>query len=189
MTERVLATVRAADGYAGILKAFRDRQAELGLSGEKLDEIIGNDGNRSSAKWLSGVKSLGPKSWGDALGGTGMKLVFVEDEKALERLQKHIETRNDAQVRTIARIRVTKWLFTPRSGRKAAKIRARKLTKEQRRESARHAATTRWERVRRRRAAGRNAPGQTLPNHDAKPVSAPEPVKALATHPRDTRKR
>lgn len=166
MTEaRAIATVSAADGYAGILKVFRERQAELRLSAEKIDELVlGKDSeNRYSAKWLSGQKTLGRKSWGDALGATAMKLVFVVDEEALARLQRfgHLETRNDLQVRSIARIRVTKWLFTPRSARKAAKKRAAKLTKRERIASARKAANTRWKRIRDARRAARCAPSET----------------------------
>lgn len=147
---RQIAMVSAAEGYAGILRAFRARQAELGLSGEKIDELVGGEDNdiRYAAKWLSGLKTLGPKSWGDALGTMAMKLVFVEDEAALAKLRKHLETRNGSQVRTIARIRVTKWLFTPRSGRRAAKKRHARLTKQERAAAARHAANTRWIRVR-----------------------------------------
>lgn len=154
---RPIATVRAADGYAGILKAFRDRQAQLGLSGEKLDEIIGNDGNRSSIKWLTGIYALGEKSWGDALGGTAMYVTFHEDAEQLKKIQKHLQTRNKSQVRTNVRIRVTKWLFNPRSARRAAKEREAKKTKEQRIAAATKAANARWRRVREQRRARRCA--------------------------------
>jgi hypothetical protein len=160
MTEpAVIATVTAADGYAGILRAFRDRQAQLGLSAEKIDEIAqGKDfENRYAAKWLSGMKGLGPKSWGDALGAMAMKIVFVEDEKQLERLKKHLQTRNSAQIRTMPCIRVTKWLFTSRSGRRAGKKAHVGKTKEQRTHAARHAVNIRWKRERARRKAARLA--------------------------------
>lgn len=158
MSARPIATVRAADGYAGILKAFRDRQAQLGLSGEKLDEIIGNDGNRSSIKWLTGIYALGEKSWGDALGGTAMYVTFHEDAEQLKKIQKHLQSRNKSQVRTNVRIRVTKWLFNPRSARRAGKSSAAKLTAKERSERARKASNTRWRRVRERRRAARCAP-------------------------------
>lgn len=155
---RTIATVCAAEGYAGILKAFRKRQEQLGISGEKIDEIIGNDGNRSAAKWLSGLKGLGPKSWGDALGSTAMKIIFVEDTEQLQRLAKHLETRAENHVRTIARIRVTRWLFTPRSGRKTAKRRWRNTPKRARVAAAKKAANARWSAERARRAKSRCAP-------------------------------
>jgi hypothetical protein len=169
MTEpRPIAVVTAADGYAGILKAFRDRQAQLGLSAESIDEIaMGKDSaNRYAAKWLSGMKGLGPKSWGDALGAMGMKIVFVEDPEQIARLTKHLQSRNSQQVRTNVRIRVTTWLFTSRSGRRIAKKREAGKTKEQRTRAARHASNIRWKRERARRKAARLA--LTVP-----PVAAP----------------
>lgn len=162
---RVIAEVRSADGYAGILQAFRKRQDELGLSTDKLDEIAGGDenDNRYATKWLSGSKALGRKSWGDALGGMGMMLLFVEDPAAMARLRKHIGTRNSSHVRSIARIRITRWLFTPRSARKSAKKRWSKTPKGKRAANARKAANTRWRRVREARRAARNAPAQPSP--------------------------
>lgn len=159
-TPAVIATVTAADGYAGILRAFRDRQAQLGLSGESIDEItMGKDSeNRYSGKWLSGMRGLGPKSWGDALGAMGMKIIFIEDEKQMEKLKKHLQTRNKQQVRTLVRIRVTKWLFTSRSGRRAGKLSAEKFTKEERIVRATRASNTRWKREREKRRLARCAP-------------------------------
>lgn len=158
-TPAVIATVTAADGYAGILRAFRDRQAQLGLSAEKIDEIAqGKDfENRYAAKWLSGMKGLGPKSWGDALGAMGMKIVFVEDPAQIARLKKHLQSRNGQQVRTNVRIRVTTWLFTSRSGRRIAKKREAGKTKAERSRAARHASNIRWKRERARRKAARLA--------------------------------
>lgn len=155
----VIATVTAADGYAGILRVFRDRQAKLGLSAQKLDEItMGEDSeNRYSAKWLSGMRGLGPKSWGDALGAMGMMIVFLEDPAQIAKLQKHLQTRNSAQIRTMPRIRVTKWLFTSRSGRRNGKKAHTGKTKEQRTRAARHAVNIRWKRERARRKAARLA--------------------------------
>lgn len=175
---RQIAVVSAAEGYAGILRAFRDRQAELGLSADKIDEIAGGEENdiRYATKWLSGMKALGPKSWGDALGAMAMKLVFIEDDAQLAKIRKHLEQRDERYVRTNARIRVTKWLYTPRSGRKAAKDRHARTPKEQRVEAARKAANTRWIRERKRIAARRCAPGE--PQIEM----APESVKPSATH-------
>lgn len=165
MTEpRPIAVVTAADGYAGILRAFRDRQAQLGLSGDKLDAIIfGNTSdaagaNRYAVKWLSGMKGLGPKSWGDALGAMGMKIVFVEDPEQIAKLKKHLQSRNTAQIRTLVRIRVTKWLFTSRSGRRAGKRSAAALTKEERARRAQRASKARWKKVREERRKARCAP-------------------------------
>lgn len=160
MTEpRPIAVVTAADGYAGILKAFRDRQAQLGLSTDKIDEITQGENHdpRYATKWLSGMRGLGPKSWGDALGAMAMKIVFVEDEKQLEKLKKHLQTRNDAQIRPLPRIRVTTWLFTPRSGRRNAKKRWKDVPKDERVRAARHAINIRWKRERERRKAARLA--------------------------------
>lgn len=157
---RVIATVRAADGYVGILQAFRARQAELGLSVEKIEAIAqGKDcENRYATKWLSGAKGLGPKSWGDALGSMGMKLIFVEDDDQMRKLQKHLQSRNNSQVRTNVPLRIAKWLFTSRSGRKIAKAREARKTQEQRSAGAAHASNTRWKRERARRRAARCAP-------------------------------
>lgn len=150
---RTIAVVTAAEGYAGILRVFRQRQAELGLSAEKIDHIVlGEDSeNRYATKWLCGHKTLGEKSWGDALGATAMKIVFVEDSHQLEKLKKYLETRDESYVRANARIRVTKWLFNARSGRRAAKRRHAKLSKKQRQDNARALATRRWIALRRRR--------------------------------------
>lgn len=168
-----IAVVTAADGYAGILRAFRDRQAQLGLSAEKIDEItLGKDSeNRYATKWLNGAKSLGPKSWGDALGSTGMMIVFVEDEAQMVKLQKHLQTRNNSQVRTMPRIRVTTWLFTPRSGRRNGRKRWKDVTKEERSRAARHAINIRWKRERERRKLARTTLLQITPQgaeHDAR---------------------
>jgi len=159
---RPIAVVTAADGYAGILRAFRDRQAQLGLSAESIDEIsMGKDSaNRYAAKWLSGMRGLGPKSWGDALGSTGMMIIFVEDVKQMAKLQKHLQTRNNQQVRAMPRIRVTKWLFTPRSGKRNGKKRWDGVPKEERVRAARHASNIRWKRERERRKAARVAAQQ-----------------------------
>lgn len=156
---RQIAVVTAADGYAGILRAFRDRQAQLGLSTDKIDEITQGENHdpRYATKWLSGMRGLGPKSWGDALGSMAMKIVFVEDEKQLERLKKHLQTRNGQQVRTNVRIRLTSWLFTSRSGRRIAKKREAGKTKAERSRAARHASNIRWKRERARRKAARLA--------------------------------
>lgn len=154
--ERRIAVVTAADGYAGILQALRDRQAELGLALDTIDAIVmGRDSeNRYASKWLSGQKALGPKSWGDALGGLALKIAFIEDEDALRKIKQHVGTRDDKQIRPAHRIRVTTWLFTPRSGRKAGKRRLDTMTPEQRSKAARRAANVRWQRV---RAARRGA--------------------------------
>lgn len=156
---RPIAVVTAADGYAGILRVFRDRQAKLGLSTDKIDEITQGENHdpRYATKWLSGMRGLGPKSWGDALGAMAMKIVFVEDEAQLAKLKKHLQTRNAAQIRTLPRIRVTNWLFTSRSGRRNGKKAHVGKTKEQRSRAARHAVNIRWKRERERRKAARLA--------------------------------
>lgn len=159
---RPIAVVTAADGYAGILRAFRDRQAQLGLSTDKIDEITqGKSADchdpRYATKWLSGMRGLGPKSWGDALGAMGMKIVFIEDEAQMLKLQKHLQTRNNQQVRPMPRIRVTKWLFTPRSGRRNGKKRWENTTKEERIRTAIGLNEIRWKRERARRKAARLA--------------------------------
>jgi hypothetical protein len=166
---RQIAVVTAADGYAGILRAFRDRQAQLGLSAEKMDEItMGEDSeNRYSSKWLSGIKALGAKSWGDALGSTGMMIVFVEDVAQMAKLQKHLQSRNNSQVRTMPRIRVTKWLFTPRSARRNGKKRWKDVPKADRSRAARHAINIRWKRERARRKLARMAAEAEMQNISA----------------------
>lgn len=173
---RTIATVTAADGYAGILRAFRNRQAQLGLAAEKIDAIVmGDDSeNRYATKWLSGMKSLGPKSWGDALGAMGMKIVFIEDEAQMVKLQKHLQTRNNSHVRAMPRIRVTKWLFTPRSGRRNGKKLWANTTKEERTRAARHLNNIRWKRERAKRKAKRLA----------EQANALNAVKPSATHPK-----
>jgi hypothetical protein len=79
-------------------------------------------------------------------------LIAVEDEKITAQMRPHWQKREKAlpllaNVRTPPR---ATWLFTPRSGRKAALARAKKLSAAERSAISLNAITVRWRREKER---------------------------------------
>lgn len=87
MTGRIVATF---DNYLGLVAAVRARLLELGISFETLDELAG--WTSTYATKLLGeepIKHFGPMSFDAVIGSIGVKVAFIEDDEALERLRKH----------------------------------------------------------------------------------------------------
>jgi hypothetical protein len=86
MTEhRQLAVCRS---YAELIAVLRARVAELGASGETVDDVAGLP-LRYTMKLLTPipVKALGRTSMGPLLGVLGLKLVVMEDTEAFEKIR------------------------------------------------------------------------------------------------------
>jgi hypothetical protein len=159
LNERTLATVV---NYDQMIAALRARMAELGVTNETIGAIAGLAGGYVGKLLApSRIKNLGPLSLGLMLQSLGLKLIVVEDAKTSAKMRPRWTQREKAfpllaMVRTPPR---ATWLFTPRSGRKAAEARAKKLSPAARSAIGLNAITVRWQRERekesRRRVAAR----------------------------------
>ena len=98
---------------------------------------------------LIGMTSMGPLF--DAL---GLKCLFVENQKATERLMNRLPVRNQSYVRSTPSIVLTMRFFK-KIGRKGAQARIDNSTAELRRQWARRAALARWKKP-------PNKPGELL---------------------------
>jgi hypothetical protein len=159
LDERALATVTDYDEMIGALRA---RMAELGVTNETIGAIAGLAGGYVGKLLApSRIKNLGPMSFGVMLQSLGLKLIVVEDAKTSAKMRPQwAQRKKAAPLVAMARTppRAT-WLFTPRSGRRSALARAKKLSPAERSAIGLHAITVRWRRERekesRRRAAAR----------------------------------
>jgi hypothetical protein len=148
LDDRVLATVI---NYDGIIAVVRGRMRELGITNATLEHIAGlPDGYIAKLLGASRIRNLGPNSFDGIVQGLGMKLIAVEDAKATEKMRPRWTQRKKSlpllpMLRTPPR---ATWLFTPRSGRKAALARAKKLSAAERSAISLNAITTRWQRER-----------------------------------------
>jgi hypothetical protein len=137
--------------YDGLIAAIRARMRELGVTNETIDAITGlQSGYVGKLLAPSRIKKLGVMSFGVMMQSLGLKLIVVEDAKTTEKMRPRWTQREKAlPLLAIARMppRAT-WLFTKRSGRSAAKLRAEKLPAERRHEIALNATTVRWRRER-----------------------------------------
>jgi hypothetical protein len=159
LDERALATVT---DYEEMIAAIRARMRELGITNETVDAITGLPAGYTG-KLIAGnaTKNMGRMSFGAILQALALRLIVVEDAAAAEKMRpRWAQRKKAAPLVAMARTppRAT-WLFTPRSGRKAAKARAEKLSATERRAIGLNAITVRWRRERekesRRRAAAR----------------------------------
>jgi hypothetical protein len=138
-----------ATDYHELIAAFRNRAAELQVSGETIDEVAGLP-CRYAAKLLgpNAVRRVGAISLGPLLGALGIKLVVVEDENALRQLGSRLKKRNSNLVRA-GSVHV---VLTDRFMRKIRKIggaNSRKyLGKRKVKQLARKAARARWSKPR-----------------------------------------
>jgi hypothetical protein len=148
LDERALATVTDYDEMIGALRA---RMAELGVTNETIGAIAGLAGGYVGKLLApSRIKNLGPMSFGVMLQSLGLKLIVVEDAKTSAKMRPQwAQRKKAAPLVAMARTppRAT-WLFTPRSGRKAALARAKKLSAAERSAISLNAITTRWQRER-----------------------------------------
>jgi hypothetical protein len=80
--------------YSELHAALRRRADELNVSRATLDSVAGlADGHSSKILGPGQVKKLGHVSLGALLGGLGLKIVLVEDEAALRRIQSRLAPR------------------------------------------------------------------------------------------------
>ena len=138
--------------YDGMIGAIRARMLELGVTNETIDNITGlQSGYVGKLLGPTPIKNLGPQSFGVMLQSLGLKLIVVEDLETSEKMRPRWQKREKAApVSLLANVRTRRatWLFTSRSGRKAAKARAEKLSASERHEIAVNAITMRWRRKR-----------------------------------------
>jgi hypothetical protein len=127
-----------------MLDALRSRVNELQLNGERFDEFAGLPrGYLSKLVGAKPIRRLGMVSFEPVLAGLGLRCLFVEDEKATQRLKDRVAPRNSSYVRGTPSIVFTvRWFRN--IGRKDAQARIDNSTKQQRREWARKAARQRW---------------------------------------------
>lgn len=83
---RIVATF---DNYLGLVAAVRARLLELDISFETLDEIAGLP-LRYASKLLSEepLKHFGPMSFDSVIGSIGVKVAFIHDDTAMDRLRR-----------------------------------------------------------------------------------------------------
>jgi hypothetical protein len=148
MTELAGKIIGRTSDYSGLIALLRQRQAELGVTMESLDQVAGLP-SRYAAKLLSPVpvRSLGRISLGPLLQSLGLQIVLIEDQSALDKVRPRFGTRERKMMRSggtqVVTIRISRRklaMLAKRGGR----ARAQRLTAEQRSESARHAARARW---------------------------------------------
>jgi hypothetical protein len=162
LDERALAYVH---DYDGLIAAIRARMAELRVTNETIGAIAGLAGGYVGKLLApSRIKNLGPTSFGLMLQSLGLKLIVVEDTKTTAKMRPRW-TRREKALPLVAMVRTpprATWLFTSRSGRKAAETRANKLSSSERRAIGLNAITVRWRRERekeRQRKTKAGAPG------------------------------
>lgn len=184
---RQIAVVRsgqAYNAYEAFLQALLKRRAELGISSETLDDIAGLT-TRYSQKLLTEIRVFGSDSFGSTLGGLGLGIIIFEDEEALQLVQKRLEgspiDETQVRVHANARMRITRWLFSPRKASAAAKKRWSKVPKAKRIQHARELARKRWSTPRIVEITKSCQGLGDAPNRTAKTL---EPSAQLASRPR-----
>lgn len=130
--------------YETLRRALAAIREIRNISLERLDEITG-----ASPYYFAHLlgprptKRIGLQSLGWALGGLGIKGVFVTDPEALARVEGRYEARDEAHLRSVtlanAGSRRPKWLFNKRNASEMGKKRMSKLTDSQRKRLARKA--------------------------------------------------
>ena len=149
---KALATIRSADGYAGLLAALRARAQALGVSRDQLSDIAGLPARYAgNLLALMPTKRFGATSLGPMLGALGTMLVLVEDEEMIARLSKRIGPRAvkaaDAGVPMLAKKPRRKRHHLKGASDWGRMMRARQIlgqTYRGRRRIARAAARARW---------------------------------------------
>ena len=151
--------------YTELIGGIQARLGELGIRQVDFDKLAGfPEGLTGKAFGPSQVKRLGPEKLFDAIRAAGLKLRLEADPEQLERMQKQIA--ENCQPRQANQARMSNHaspVSTHLMGRVfkhfsrlGVKARFRKMSKRQRSEHARHAATQRWikhrKRIRKNRA-------------------------------------
>jgi hypothetical protein len=139
---RILAP-QVAD-YSSLIRAVRERVAELGITHETLDAISGLQSGYAS-KLLADppIRRIGPLTLFIVLQSLGMSLSLVEDRKWMERAETRLVPRKTPRM-----LRGGSTTFTPdyysRISRDGNEARMIKLTPARRKAIARNAARARW---------------------------------------------
>lgn len=141
---RVIASI---SDYPGLIAAMRTRAAErkIAISSDNSADLAGLP-DRYIAKLLGPkpVKRIGMISLGPLLGLLGVRLVMVEDQKAIEALAGRLMERNESCVRTGAVHIELSYRFLKKIGAIGGRASANSRTPAQRSRAARKAAKARW---------------------------------------------
>ena len=145
--------------YDGFIAAIVARMTAIGITHEGLEALGFAKGHVGKILAPNRSKNVGPKTFGPLLQLLGIKLIAVEDEKMTAQMRPHWQKREKslpllANVRTPPR---ATWLFSSRSGRKAAKARAESLSPAARSAIGLHAVSVRWQREREKETRQRPA--------------------------------
>jgi hypothetical protein len=144
--DSVLAVVRSE---ADLLAAIRARLDELGTTLAGLDAAAGLP-DRFASKLFCGMRHISPMTLWLILPALGLDVGLIHNPAALAKVRGLLEPRKGVNPHitevTVARRRMSPWLFNPERGRAMARVRLAKLKPSQRVEIARNAARTRWKR-------------------------------------------
>lgn len=152
--------------YTEAIEVMRARVGQLEMRYQDFDELAGFPAGLSGKVFgLAQVRRLGPEKMFDAIRALGMRIRLEVDPEQTAKMQARIADNFNPRQANQARMnnhaspvgtallsRVFKHMS--RLGNDARK---RKMTREERAESARHAATQRWIEHRRRKKAGLKA--------------------------------
>jgi hypothetical protein len=156
LDERAFATITDYDSFVAAIVA---RMTAIGITHEGLEALGFAKGHVGKILAPNRSKNVGPKTFGPLLQLLGFKLIAVEDEKMTAQMRPHWQKREKA-LPLLAMLRTpprATWLFSSRSGRRAAKARAEKLPAIRRHEIALNAITVRWQREREKESRRRSA--------------------------------
>jgi hypothetical protein len=163
VAERELATITYENGYQGLIDAFRARSNELqiALSGPSVAQVSGL-ASHYILKVLSPSpaprRRFGAVSLAPILGTLGLKLIVVEDEKAMQRFTSKLEKRQENCVhnngmQSVAVHVALSRRFVRQIGRKGGLNSRKYMSSREARALARHAALERWRKVAEKEAA------------------------------------
>jgi hypothetical protein len=148
--------------YEGLRKALNACRERRDLSFERMDEITGApSGYFAKLLGPKAAKRIGLQSLGWALGGLGIKAVFIDDPEALKLVQSRFEARDKPHLASVMRSGVTHVVVQHRKmsmiGRKGRTKRWEKMTEKQKSKWGKKMAKSRWRkhkmRIRQRKAA------------------------------------
>jgi hypothetical protein len=139
---RILAP-QVAD-YSSLIRAVRERVAELGITHETLDAISGLQSGYAS-KLLADppIRRIGPLTLFIVLQSLGMSLSLVEDREWMGRAEMRLVPRKTPRVLRASSITLTPDFYS-RIGRLGGNSRLVKISPARRQAIARNAARARW---------------------------------------------
>lgn len=150
--------------YLQLLQAIRARIAELGLSYETVDALAGwADDYASKILTLEikpqreggkrrALRAMGPMAFDAMLGAVGLKIILIEDERAIERIRKHRDfVKRKSPVRNVVRQNYIVHRLTHENmrqlGIRSGEMRLIKIPPAKRKKLARKAARAKWKKV------------------------------------------